>query len=237
MIWSREEDFRNDFYRPSALIRVQGAVDATGEITDLIYRNVSPSINIQRGQVSSNNPEDTGAVSGAVGLPYRIGARRILYVPLLPCDVRLGYWRSVGESYNTFAVESAIDELALLAGKDPMAYRKDLVSADARALGVLTALETLTNWGAGLGPGLARGMAYLTGYGRISQWRRISPVRAAKSRSRRSIARLIAAQRSTPARLRRRFRAAWPTACPPRCGASRPLCWACRRSRTMTIIA
>ena len=46
-----------------------------------------------------------------------------------------------------------------------MAYRKDLVSADVRALGVLTALETLTNWCAGPGPSLARGMAYLTGFG------------------------------------------------------------------------
>lgn len=165
LTWSREEDFKNDFYRPSALIRVRAALDDQGQITDLIYRNVSPSINIQRGQVSSSNPEDTGAVAGAVGLPYRIGARRIEYVPLLPCDVRLGYWRSVGESYNTFAVESAVDELAALAGKDPMAFRKDLLRDHARGLGVVTALETLTNWSAGPGPGLARGMAFLSGFG------------------------------------------------------------------------
>ncbi len=165
LIWSREEDFRNDYYRPSALIRVRAAVDTAGQITDLIYRNVSPSINIQRGTISGNNPEDTGAVAGAVAMPYRIGARKIEYVPLLPCDVRLGYWRSVGESYNTFAVESAMDEMALLVGKDPMAFRKDLLKDDARSLGVVTALETLCNWGAGPGAGLARGMAFLSGFG------------------------------------------------------------------------
>jgi CO/xanthine dehydrogenase Mo-binding subunit len=60
----------------------------------------------------------------------------------------LGYWRSVGESYNTFAVESAIDEMAKLAGKDPMAFRQGLVSGpggNPRWPGVLKALETLTN--------------------------------------------------------------------------------------------
>ncbi len=167
LTWSREEDFKNDFYRPSALIRVRASLTAKGGISNYIYRNVSPSINIQRGQVSSNNPEDTGAVAGAVGMPYKMGARRIEYVPLLPCDVRLGYWRSVGESYNTFAVESAMDELALAAGQDPMAFRKALVSGkggNPRTLGVLTALETLCNWGT-VPAGQARGMAFLSGFG------------------------------------------------------------------------
>ena len=164
LTWSREEDFKNDYYRPSALIRVQASLNAKGGIGAFVYRNVSPSIGLQRGQVSSNNPEDTGAVSGAVAIPYKMGARRIEYVPLDPCEVRLGYWRSVGESYNTFAVESAVDELALLAGRDPMEFRKSL-SSDARTTGVLTALESLTNWAAGPGPGLGRGMAYLSGFG------------------------------------------------------------------------
>ena len=107
------------------------------------------SINIQRGQIAGKNPEDTGAVSGAVALPYRMKARRIEFVPLLPCDIWVGYWRSDGESDNTFAVESAIDELALLAGADPMAFRKGTVDGaggDSRALGVLAAVETLSNW-------------------------------------------------------------------------------------------
>ena len=168
LIWSREEDFKNDYYRPSALIRVRAALGSAGYISNLIYRNVSPSINIQRGSLQGNNPEDTGAVAGAVGIPYQMGARRIEYVPLLPCDVRLGYWRSVGESYNTFAVESAIDELALLSGKDPMAFRKAMVSGtkgNPRALGVLQALEKLVNWSVAPPAGQARGMAFLSGFG------------------------------------------------------------------------
>ena len=168
LTWSREQDFGNDMYRPYSQMRVKAKLDAQGGISELVYRNVSASINVQRGQTSSNNSEGTGAVAGALKLPYRIAAKRIEFVPLLPCDITLGYWRSDRESYNTFAVESAVDELALLAGADPMAFRKSLVggpSGDARALGVLSAVETLSNWPSTPPSGTARGVAFLHGFG------------------------------------------------------------------------
>ncbi len=165
LTWSRPQDFKNDKYRPCASIRVQAGLDVNNQISGLIYRNVSPSINIQRNTVAGNNPEDTGAVAGAVGLPYAIANRRIEYVPN-PADIPLGYWRSVGESYNTFAVESAVDELALLAGKDPLAFRKTLLAGNSRALGVISAVETLSGWSTTTTPsGNARGLAFLSGFG------------------------------------------------------------------------
>ena len=165
LTWSRKQDFQNDKYRPCASIRVQAGLDAKGAFSALLYRNVSPSINIQRNTKPGNNPEDTGAVAGAVGLPYAIANRRIEFVPN-PADIPLGYWRSVGESYNTFAVESAIDELAAAAKLDPMAFRKTLAAGDARAMGVLQAVDQLSGWSAGPAPkGSARGLAFLSGFG------------------------------------------------------------------------
>jgi isoquinoline 1-oxidoreductase beta subunit len=170
LTWSREQDFKNDLYRPCATIRVQAGASATGSINGLLYRNVSPSINIQRKTAANNNPEDTGAVAGAVGLAYAISNRRIEFVPN-PADIPLGYWRSVGESYNTFAVESAIDELALVLKKDPLAYRKSLLAADSRALGVLNEVARISSWSSTTGwsgvtpSGSARGMAFLKGFG------------------------------------------------------------------------
>jgi isoquinoline 1-oxidoreductase beta subunit len=168
LIWSREQDFTHDMYRPKAVIRVQAGANSSGVMTDLVYRNVSASINLQRGYTNSQNPEDTGALSGAVGMPYLIARKRIEFVALQPCDVPLGYWRSVGESYNTFAVESAVDELALKAGKDPIAFRKSSMSgtgSDPRAIGVLNAVQTLSGWGTAPAAGHARGVAFLKGFG------------------------------------------------------------------------
>lgn len=165
LTWSRKQDFQNDMYRPCAQIRVQAGLDAARALSAMVYRNVSPSINIQRNTRPGNNPEDTGAVAGAVGMPYAIPNRRIEYVPN-PADIPLGYWRSVGESYNTFAIESAMDELAQLAGKDPLAFRRELLAGDARALGVLDAVARASGWGANSPPsGNARGLAFLKGFG------------------------------------------------------------------------
>jgi isoquinoline 1-oxidoreductase beta subunit len=114
---------------------------------------------------NSGNPEDTGAVSGAVGMPYNIINRRIEFVPN-PAQIPLGYWRSVGESYNTFAVESSIDELAFAANIDPIVFRKNLLANDARSLGVLNAVDTLSGWSTSAPPpGTARGLAFLQGFG------------------------------------------------------------------------
>ena len=165
LTWSRKQDFQNDKFRPCAAIRVQAGLDSVNNFTGMVYRNVSPSISVQRGGPQTGNPEDTGAVAGALALPYAIPNRRIEFVPN-PADIPLGYWRSVGESYNTFAVESAIDELAKAAGVDPMAFRKAQLAGNARALGVLNAVDTLSGWSAGPAPkNNARGVAFLSGFG------------------------------------------------------------------------
>lgn len=166
LIWSRKQDFQNDMYRPCATIRVQAGLDANKALSGLIYRNVSPSINIQRNTKPGNNPEDTGAIAGAADLPFAIGGQRIEYVPLIT-DIPLGYWRSVGESYNTFAVESALDELALSGGLDPMELRRSLLVAggDSRAVAVLDAVKTLSGWTTTATTGTARGVAFLKGFG------------------------------------------------------------------------
>ena len=159
LTWSRPQDFTNDKYRPCAQIRVQAGVDSSNKLASLLYRNISPSIS----QPRAGNPEDTGAVAGAVGLPYAIPNRQIEFLPN-PCNIPLGYWRSVGESYNTFAVESAMDELALLAGQDPIAFRLAHLAGDARSTGVLNAVKTLSNWG-NPAKGSAQGVAFLSGFG------------------------------------------------------------------------
>lgn len=156
LTWSRPQDFKNDKYRPYAAMRVRLGGDVNG-ISGLVYRNVSASISFQQGA----NPEDTGAVAGAVKLPYGIANRRIEFAPL-PTAIPLGYWRSVGESYNTFAIESAIDELALKLNQDPIDYRLRMLGADQRATRLLQKLKASPRY-----TGMAaakRGVAFLKGF-------------------------------------------------------------------------
>ncbi|GAA1904997.1 xanthine dehydrogenase family protein molybdopterin-binding subunit [Lapillicoccus jejuensis] len=152
--WPREEDLGHDQYRPMALIRVRAGVTA-GRLTGWSHRIVTPSILFQRGWVP-DGAVDSQSVDGAVDLPYALPDRLVEQVRH-PAAVPVGFWRSVGNSLNCFAVESALDEVALAAGVDPLALRLRLVD-DPRAAAVLTAVTSAAGWSrppAGRGLGLA----------------------------------------------------------------------------------
>lgn len=56
------------------------------------------------------------------------------------------WWRSVYSSTNAFAHESFIDEVAHEAGKDPLQFRKALLSEEPRYVKVLELLEEKAGW-------------------------------------------------------------------------------------------
>lgn len=156
VMWPREEDFTHDQYRPMAVIRARAALSSTGGIASWAYRNVSPSILAQRGVVLGPTGDSQG-YEGSNNLPYSIGARVTEYVTH-PAPIPVGFWRSVGASLNTFAVESMIDELAVAANRDPYQFRRSLLT-DARWLAVLDAAAALAGWNTPVPTGSARGIA------------------------------------------------------------------------------
>jgi isoquinoline 1-oxidoreductase subunit beta len=156
LVYSREEDFTQDQYRPMAVVRARGGLDANRAITGWIYRNVSPSILAQRGVVLGATGDSQG-YEASQGLPYNFGARITEYVTH-PSPIPVGFWRSVGASINTFAIESMIDELALAAGEDPYQFRRARLT-DPRWIAVLEAAANASGWGTPLPAGSARGIA------------------------------------------------------------------------------
>lgn len=165
LTWSREEDFGNDFYRPFALVRVQAGLDDNNNITSFIVRNVSESILAAHGYIPPG-VEDSSATEGATGLTYNFTSRLVDWVAH-PATIPVGFWRSVGNSINTYAVECALDEIAVLTGIDPLALRQQLLVADSRALAVVTAAAQMANWGAPVAAGHARGIAYCNSFGTL----------------------------------------------------------------------
>lgn len=156
LMWPREEDFTHDQFRPMATVRARAGIDASGYITGWAYRNVSPSILAQRGAVLGATGDSQGW-EASKDLPYDFGARLTEYVTQ-PAPIPVGFWRSVGASINTFAVESMIDELAVAAGKDPYQYRRARLNSP-RWLAVLEAAATAAGWGGPVPAGRARGIA------------------------------------------------------------------------------
>ena len=156
LMWPREEDFTHDQYRPMGVIGVSAGLDSNNAIAGWSFRAVSPSLSQQRGTVLPATG-DTQGTEAATKLPYAIGARSTEYVSH-PSPIPVGYWRSVGASLNTFAVECSIDELAALAGEDPYLFRRSRLT-DPRWIAVLDAAAAAGNWSSPVAAGHARGIA------------------------------------------------------------------------------
>jgi isoquinoline 1-oxidoreductase beta subunit len=141
-----------------AVVSVKAGLGSAGNIVAWDYRSVSQSIFDQRGFLAPG-AIDSQAVEGSVALPYNLGAKLVEWVPL-PAGIPVGFWRSVGCSFNSFVVESVIDELAAAGGLDPLAFRKSLVPAGSREWAVLDAADKLSSWRHSLPAGHAWGVAW-----------------------------------------------------------------------------
>jgi isoquinoline 1-oxidoreductase beta subunit len=164
LVYPREEDFTHDQFRPMAAVRVRAALDPAKAVAGWVYRNVSPSILGQRGAVLGARGDSQG-YEASQDLPYAFGARRVEWVSH-PAPIPVGFWRSVGASINTFAVESAINELAVLAGQDPVQFRRARLT-DPRWLNVLETVASASGWSAGAPRGTARGVAIGTAFNSV----------------------------------------------------------------------
>ena len=164
LMWPREEDFTHDQYRPMALVRVRAGLLRNGYINSWIYRNVSPSILSQRGSTLPARGDSQG-YEASQDLPYDFGSRLVEYVAQ-NAPIPIGFWRSVGASINTFAVESMVDELAAAAGQDPFQFRRARLT-DPRWIAVLETAAAQSGWSSPPPAGSSRGIAIGTAFNSI----------------------------------------------------------------------
>jgi len=167
LMWSREDDMQHDYYRPATLHDMKAAV-TDGVVTAWHHRFTNTStvegwgvymmqallptwvpqafaIAMGKGVARVAREYDPTSYEGAV-VPYAFANRQVDYVY---CDagVPSGFWRSVAHSFNAFAVEGFVDELAYACQKDPAAFRYDLLGASPRHQAVLQLATEKADWG------------------------------------------------------------------------------------------
>lgn len=124
LVWSREDDMTHDFYRPAACHQMKGAVDQNGH--PLAWSHTIASTSIEAYWHPDGGKPEESEIGGAEQMPYAIPNVRLEYNPVASAVPPL-WWRSVEHSFNGFAVECFIDELAAAAGQDPVQFRKTLL--------------------------------------------------------------------------------------------------------------
>ncbi|HET9864363.1 MAG TPA: xanthine dehydrogenase family protein molybdopterin-binding subunit [Steroidobacteraceae bacterium] len=169
VVWTREDDTRGLSYRPFVVSRIRAGLDAQGNAVAWQQCIVSQPV-LRGGRFEAFIPQgsafDPSSVEGASDMPYTI--------PNLLVDTHEGnrtvpilWWRSVGHSHTAFTVNCGMDELAALAGEDPVEFRRKLLGKDPRFLAVLDKAAQMSGWGTPLPAGRGRGIAIQNSFGSI----------------------------------------------------------------------
>ena len=125
VVFSREEEFTQAYFRPMAVIDVRTAAAKDGTLTAWEFHVLN-------------------AGSAAARVPYRVANQKIDNQPTDSPLAQASY-RALAATANNFARESHIDELAARVGADPVEYRLRHL-ADDRLADVLRAVAERAGW-------------------------------------------------------------------------------------------
>jgi isoquinoline 1-oxidoreductase subunit beta len=181
LVWTREDDMTHDFYRPTGMRRMRGAVDEQGRIvawSDYLVDTAIGAFWSEPGKWKPSGDELPGE------LIYPIPHIRTSFT-LAQSAVPRAWWRSVESSFNVGAVESFVDELAHAAKQDPYQFRRRLLQLPPipkkepssgqkpfdphRLIAVLDLAAGKSDWGKPLPPGRGRGIACTSVYAYLAQ--------------------------------------------------------------------
>ena len=159
LLWTREEDMNNNYYNPNPMARFQAGLGTDGMPVAWFNRITSDSIFYWRGWKGID-----GAASGHLDdMPYRVPNKRVEYI-MRNKHIPVAFWRI---SPNVFMLESFMDEVAHASGKDPIEFRRALLSDAPRFLNVLDKVAEKADWGKSLPEGTAQGFSISETFGTV----------------------------------------------------------------------
>jgi len=166
--WTRAEDIQHDVYRPAALGRFRARLGDDGMPVAIDMQVASPSImaSVLGRTFPSLSPmgPDKTIVEGSYDQPYTIANYRVS-AHKAAIGIPVGFWRSVGNSYNGFFHESFLDEVAAAGKVDPVEMRRKLMADYPAALAVVEKVAAMAKWGEALPAGKAKGFAFTLSFG------------------------------------------------------------------------
>jgi isoquinoline 1-oxidoreductase beta subunit len=158
LIWTREEDTRQDKFRPHAVVAFKAATGADGLPSAWSMRVVTSSIFASAGRKISADKVEPQAVAGLADNAYKVPNTRVEAV-IKNTHLPVWFWRAPGVNQHIFAIESFLDEMAAANGLDPYQMRRKLLAGKADWLKVLDTAAEKSGWGKPLPQGSGRGIA------------------------------------------------------------------------------
>ena len=163
LVWTREDDTGAGYFRPAFLHHIKAGLDQDGKPLGWVHRIAGQSV-MAGSPMAPPDGKDSSSFEGAVDHPFAPGDFYLdLHTPEYGITVQ--WWRSVGSTHTAFAIEMFVDELAHAAGKDPVEFRRSMLSKEPRWLGVVNLAAEKAGWGTPLPAGRARGFAVHKSFG------------------------------------------------------------------------
>jgi len=126
LTWSREDDLQHDHFRPGGFHFLRGGIDRDGKLVAWHNHFVTFANRVERDGQSVLQPGSGGSLSGDE-FPGRWLANCLLEQSALECRIPMGPWRAPGSCVFAWVFHSFVDELAHAAGRDPLAFRLELL--------------------------------------------------------------------------------------------------------------
>jgi isoquinoline 1-oxidoreductase subunit beta len=161
LVWTREEDTRQDKFRPHAVVAFKAAAGPDGMPTAWSMRVVTSSIWASVGRPTSPDKPEAQATAGLADNGYKIPNTRIQTV-LRNTHLPVWFWRAPGANQHVFAIESFLDEILSASGLDAYQARRRLLEGKPDWLKVLDTAAEKGDWGKPLPRGSGRGIAICT---------------------------------------------------------------------------
>jgi isoquinoline 1-oxidoreductase subunit beta len=158
LVWTREEDTRQDKFRPHAVVAFKAGVGPDGMPTAWSMRVVTSSILATTGRSFPGNRVEPMAVAGLADNGYNVPNMRV-EAAIKNTHMPVWFWRAPGANQHVFAIESFLDEMASAAGLDPYQMRRKLLEGKPDWLKVLDTAAEKSDWGKPLPKGRGRGIA------------------------------------------------------------------------------
>lgn len=173
VVWSREEDIKYDFFRGATAQRIRAGLDGQGQLTGWSQKVACSSLLKYIDPAGIKNGVDGMSLWGIVDDPQSPFLSNTAYdIPsfyveqyLSDLPIPVNPWRSVQNGPNAFVMECFVDEVAHAAGKDPVAFRLELLKNNMRARRALETAAEKGGWGKSVPQGQGRGIAQHSCFG------------------------------------------------------------------------
>ena len=124
LLWTREDDLQNDFYRPFGVHRLRAALDSHGKVLGWSHRVAATSRKFRAGM--DGEPDWVGTLD-IDGFPAGCVPNYLTEFADVPFGLARGWWRAPLHTFTAFAIQSFVDEAAAAARRDPLELRLEML--------------------------------------------------------------------------------------------------------------